>query len=117
MRMASELTDNTMTSPEFKKIMKEEKFDLVIIGVFMNDYLLGIGDHFQCPTMMLSVAGAFIQTNLLVGNPLSVNAVPNIFGEQVKSMTFVDRLKNLGLYGIEVTMQILSQYSSSKTYE
>lgn len=102
--------------PEFKKLMNEEKFDLVVIGMFFNNYLLGVGDHFKCPTIMLSVSGAMTFTNLLVGNPLSVAAVKHkmLNGELE---TFADRLKNFVRYCGDFVMLAFLEYQQRKNYE
>lgn len=38
----------TLNHPELKRMMKHESFDLVIVGFFMTNFLLGVGDHFKC---------------------------------------------------------------------
>jgi hypothetical protein len=49
----------TLNNPEFKKIMKEELFDLIIFEHFLNSFFLGIADHFKCPVIVLSTNSAF----------------------------------------------------------
>lgn len=39
-----ELARVAVEVPEFKRILREEKFDLVIIGMFFNHFLLGFGE-------------------------------------------------------------------------
>lgn len=115
--VVANMSEKMLEMPEFQKIMNEEKFDLVVIGMFMNDYILGIGDHFKCPTMMLSVGGAMTQTNLLVGNPLGVSAVPHMIATAVNGMTFLDRLKNFALYGLDLAIQVYWRHLNRKIYE
>lgn len=38
----------TLNHPELKRMMEHESFDLVIVGFFMTNFLLGVGDHFKC---------------------------------------------------------------------
>lgn len=108
---------NTMlNSTEFKKIMVEEKFDLVVIGMFFNNYLLGVGDHFKCPTMMLSVSGAMTFTNLLMGNPLGVSSVRHMFmNNDVK--TFKDRVVNFVIHGVDYGLKAYMNYLMQTNYE
>lgn len=108
---------NTMlNSTEFKKIMAEEKFDLVVIGMFFNNYLLGVGDHFKCPTMMLSVSGAMTVTNLLMGNPLGVSSVRHMFmNNDVK--TFKDRVVNFVIHGSDYLLKAYMNYLMQTNYE
>lgn len=95
--------------PEFKKLLKDEKFDLVIIGVFMNNYLFGVADHFKCPSIMMSVTGAATSLNILFGNPIEPHATPHYF-MQPKIMGFFDRLKSFTAAGIDFA---LTSYISS----
>lgn len=111
-----EMGNSMMKLPEFKKIMNEEKFDLVVIGMFFNNYLLGVGDHFKCPTMMLSVSGAQTFLNLLTGNPLAVTSVRHqYFDTDVK--TFFDRLKNFVAHGGDFAMNAYLENQQKKNYE
>lgn len=108
--------DEMLSSPEFRKVMNEEKFDLVVIGMFFNNYLLGVGDHFKCPTIMLSVSGAMTQTNLLVGNPLSITSVRHpFFQSDVK--TFGDRLKNFLIHGGDFALNAYNNHLQKQRYE
>lgn len=106
-----------MEMPEYTNVLKEEKFDLVVIGLFMNNFLLGVGDHFKCPTMMMSAAGAFTFTNLLFGNPLEVSAVPHMMTFKSGRMNFWDRVMNFVAYGFDLTMSCYLDYKQQKVYE
>ena len=111
-----EMGNGMLSSPEFKKIMNEEKFDLVVIGMFFNDYLLGVGDHFKCPTIMLSVAGAFTFTNIMFGNPLGVGAVRHpIHNGDTK--TFPQRIVNFLAFGGDLLMKFYIDYQMKISYE
>lgn len=105
-----------LNKPEFRKLMDEEKFDLVIIGTFFNNYLLGIGEHFKCPTILLSVSGAKAYSHLMVGNPLAVASVGHmIFGTNVD--TFAGRVKTFLVYGIDFLMRAYYDYEQKKNYK
>jgi glucuronosyltransferase len=111
-----EMGNNMLKMQEFKKLMDEEKFDLVVIGMFFNNYLLGVGDHFKCPTMMLSVSGAQTFLNVLMGNPLGVTSVKHqFFDSDVK--TFGDRLKNFLIHGVDFAMIAYLENLQKKNYE
>lgn len=116
--VASDMGIKMLEMQEFKRIMKEEKFDLVIIGMFLNDYLLGVGDHFKCPTIMLSVNSATTITNLLFGNPFGVSSVRHLFSEQGSGkMTFIERTINFMLHGIDLAMFQYLHYAEKQIYE
>lgn len=115
--VVNDMSRQMMNMPEYKKIMKEEKFDLVIVGAFFNEYLLGVGDHFKCPTMMLSVAGAFTVTKLLVANPLGVSAVPHMINGAPRRMNFVDRTKNILFTTLDLAFSWYFYYNQKQIYE
>lgn len=117
LRITTSIAKDLLEMPEYEKILKEEKFDLVIIGMFMNNFLLGVGDHFKCPTMMLSAAGAFSSTNILFGNPLEVSAVPHIMTFKSGKMNFIDRLKSFVAYAVDLTMSQYLNYRQKTIYE
>lgn len=111
-----EMGNSMMQLPEFKKMMNEEKFDLVVVGMFFNNYLLGVGDHFKCPTIMLSVSGAQTFLNVLMGNPLAVTSVRHQFNES-DLKTFWDRMKNFLMHGVDFAMIAYLESVQKKNYE
>lgn len=105
----------SVQSEEFKKILNE-KFDLLIIGMTYHNFLLGFGDHFKCPTAVLSVQKHFSTTTELVGNPYEPHAVPNYFLKE-KEMTFIWRVKNFLMDAFELLMIRLASYYQKITYK
>lgn len=95
------LSKPMMNHREFQKLLKEEKFDLVVIGMFMNNFWLGLSDQFKCPSIMLSSNAAYTPTNHLFGNPLEVSAVPHMFVLQTEQMNFLQRVKNFLIYSFD----------------
>jgi glucuronosyltransferase len=108
--------NDMLQKPEFKKLMNEEKFDLVVIGMFFNNYLLGVGDHFKCPTVMLSVSGAQTFINVLTGNPLEVSSVQHMFF-QTDLSDFWGRLKNFLAHGADFVMIAYLEKLQKENYE
>jgi glucuronosyltransferase len=104
--------------PEFQKIL-EEKFDLVIIGMFFNNFLLGYGDHFKCPTVMLTTTSHISFTNSLTGNSAENNAVPSIHLKPsvLFRMTFFERVKNVLINSVENLMNAYMNYRQKIVYE
>lgn len=39
--------NDSLNMPQMRYLMNKEKFDLVITGFFLNNYMLGIADHFK----------------------------------------------------------------------
>lgn len=116
-RMVKDMANDMLEMPEFKKLMAEEKFDLVVIGMFFHNFLVGVGDHFNCPTLMLSVNVAMTASNLVVGNPLSVSAVPNILSGSSRDMNFSARVKNFLMQGVEFGIEAFMYRWQKNFYE
>lgn len=115
-RIVTDLGESMLEMPEFKKMIREESFDLVIIGLFMNNFLLGIGEKLNCPTMMLSVNPGFAGTSVLFGNPLGVSAVPHMALPENGRLNFISRLKNFLLYGADYTFKMYTDRVQSEIY-
>lgn len=110
------LGNDTLQSYEVRKLMREEQFDLVIVGFFFTDFGLGLADHFKCPSIVFAHAGSFWTLNKMVGNPLSISAVPSslVRGDMT---SFVNRLKTFFLTIMEMTMAEYMKYRSKQVYE
>lgn len=108
----------TVQSEEFRALL-DEKFDLLIIGVAGNNFLLGLGDHFKCPTAVLSVQRHVAFSNVLSGNPTESHSVPHLFlnNEEIKVENFVWRLKNFLAHKAENIFKIYMDYDQKKAYK
>ncbi|XP_044729433.1 UDP-glycosyltransferase UGT5-like [Chrysoperla carnea] len=89
------ITKDAMEDGVIKDLIKSnEKYDIVISEVFMNDVFLAFADHFDAHAIAFSTVGATTWTNDLVGNPSSYSVTPNIFLRYTDHMTFIERLMN-----------------------
>ena len=87
-----DIGNQTLQSKEVRSLMNEQ-FDLVILGYFMNDFALGLADHFKCPSIVY-FSGHLIPTlSRTVGNPISPESVRHAT-VHVKEMNFMGRLRN-----------------------
>lgn len=100
---------------QFQEIL-DEKFDLIVIGMTGNNYLLGFGDHFKCPTAILSIQKHFQMTDDLVGNPIEYQAVPN-FKLIVDEWNFIARVKNFLFTGVFYLASIYLDYRQRQVYK
>lgn len=108
--------NDSLQSHEVRKLMREEQFDLVIVGFFFTDFGVGLAGHFKCPSIVFGHAGSFWTLNGMVGNPQSVSAVPSqLVGGEMTS--FVNRLKTFLLTGMEIAMAEYMKYRSKQVYE
>lgn len=94
LKMYYDITNRTMSNPEFKHIMDNESFDLVILGLFSNQFI-GLGYHFKCPVIVISHIKPIYSSSELVGNPLGIAATSNAFHSYGRPMSFLQRVKNM----------------------
>lgn len=111
--MVTQAGNASMQLPEVQKMMKEESFDLVIVGYFFSEFLLGFGDHFKCPTVVLASMGMFSTLGWMTGNPLGIPAAPHIAFPQ-SGNSFFERLATLIMYTTEAPIIKLMFDSLSK---
>ena len=102
-------------SESFREI-SNEKFDLIVIGMNFQNFLLGYGEIFNCPTIILSVQRHFSGTNSIIGNPVAANTSPH-FTVAKYDMNFVERVKNFIAYGGDLLFFGYAHYKQKLVYE
>lgn len=101
--------DQVMRHPKLLDLMKSnQKFDLVVLGWFVNDFHLGIAGHFQCPTVLITTLPAVKPIRDLTGSPAAVAGTPNM-PRPVNGvpMTFFQRVEQFLLYVFEFIVVII----------
>ncbi|XP_061397468.1 uncharacterized protein LOC133333153 [Musca vetustissima] len=91
------MANATMNNPkmlEFLETHKPGDFDAVVLGYFMNDFMLGLGAHFQCPIIISFMVQPIFSINTLIGNPAESAYVPTLFMGFKQPMDFWNRVKN-----------------------
>ncbi|XP_055609693.1 UDP-glycosyltransferase UGT4-like [Uranotaenia lowii] len=109
-------TNGTLQSPQFQKLVREEKFDLVVVGWFMNDFVVGVGSLFDCPTVLYCSAG-FISLTNMVGNPVEVSSVPHLMLGNMGPMTFWDRVKNTLFNTVDSGIKLYIKHTTRPFYD
>lgn len=89
-------SNTTLTSPEVKELLRsDQKFDLIILEIFLDDALLGFAEHFKCPVVGMTTHGTLEWINTLVGNPQPLSYVPHVHIGFSNPMDFWQRLTNV----------------------
>ncbi|XP_044729028.1 UDP-glycosyltransferase UGT5-like [Chrysoperla carnea] len=100
----TEVTDTVLKDRHLQKILhSKQKFDVIIMGAFAQEALLGIGHHFNAPIIITSPPGMCTYVDDLVGNPAPFSYVPNIMLNYSDRMTFFQRLVN-SLFGFYINI-------------
>lgn len=116
-KIAFQLGNETLQSKEVRSLMNEQ-FDLVVAGYFLNDFLLGLAEHFKCPSVVFFSASHASTISLMVGNPLSPEGAPHIFFQSNELSTFGQRVKNFLVNILDrFIIRNLAYYKSKKIYE
>ena len=111
------VVNDTLHMKEMRKLMDEEEFDLVIVGYFfMTEPILGVADHFKCPSILFSPATAFSILTQAIGNPLGTAGTPHML-VPVEKMDFVGRLKTFLITGVELAVGQYFKYIGRKLYK
>uniref|UniRef100_A0A336MHM2 CSON014873 protein n=1 Tax=Culicoides sonorensis TaxID=179676 RepID=A0A336MHM2_CULSO len=109
---------DTIKSPEFQRIMNEEKFDLVFfINIFFNNVQLGIADHFNAPWIGLSPMGNILPIRQYLGAPSLPSSVPGMIISARGGMNFRDRIKNIIFNVIEYILTFYMDIVQKNEYE
>ncbi|XP_015838775.2 UDP-glycosyltransferase UGT5 [Tribolium castaneum] len=88
-------TEYALNNTNVQKLLNSgETFDVVILEHFLNEALLGIAHHFNCPVILLEPIPASKKTNYLFANPSPSSYVPDLMGTFTKRMSFWQRLQN-----------------------
>ena len=118
MTMLKVFGNETLHAPEIKDLMENAKFDLVILGYIMNEYLLGLADHFKCPSIVFFPAFSISALDKMVGNPLSPEGSPHILANLRSLDSFKDRLMNFLCSSVDfVLMKNFFDYHARDLYE
>ena len=110
-------SNDTLNHAELKRMMKNEKVDLIITGFVFNSFFVGIAEHFDCPVMMISLQPPTAFVNTLIGNPVAASGLPHFYLEKKAIHTFFGRVKNFLFYIGEYAIVFLVDWRSKRFYE
>lgn len=116
MKICARGAEAILEHPEFKRMVKEEQIDLVIVGMFTTHFMFGAAGLFKAPQIGIWSAGTYTGINMVVGNPYEVSAVPHIQMKSKGSLTFLERTQNFLLYAIDVAMFGAFNYYQNVVY-
>jgi glucuronosyltransferase len=96
------MTNFTLQHPEMKKLLNSnEKYDLIILDLFLTDALLGLSTVFNCPIVVISANGPHTWVNVVLGSPRPTTYVPHKYTDFIIRENLGKRLENEFFYFIE----------------
>ncbi|XP_055538419.1 UDP-glucosyltransferase 2-like [Wyeomyia smithii] len=110
-----DVANDSINHPEVKRVMVEEKFDLLIITM-MADFLLGLTQLLDVPAVTVSPNAMVGFMNDVVGNPKSIATVPSVMLGVSSPMNFASRITNFFGWLLETLFGCLISYNSERYY-
>ncbi|XP_068150986.1 UDP-glycosyltransferase UGT5-like [Drosophila tropicalis] len=97
---------------------KDNKFDLVISGYFVNNYQFGLAHKLKAPLIISFSAQPFGLLNTLVGNPLELSYVPAMYTvvKTGETMTFGQRLYTFILTAVQTVWFAVYDWENERRY-
>lgn len=113
------MTNFTLQHEEMKKLLRSnEKFDLIILDLFLTDALLGLSTVFDCPIIALSANGPHTWVDDVLGSPRPASFVPHMYSDFTDRMNLGRRLENEIYYFIEwILMRIYHLPEQEKLFD
>lgn len=99
-----QMNKNFLKHPVVEQLKRDEKFDLVVLGWFINDFQVGIAAHFGCPAVIISGTPALKTLRDYVGNPSGVSYQEFPLYPIKGVMTFKQRVFNHLFFAIEAIL-------------
>lgn len=116
MKLMRDVAVDVLHLEEMKRMKKEEKFDLLILGYLFDEFLLGLANHFDCPSVLFTPAGPFGIFHQALGNPYAVDGAPHILVSS-KEASFKGRFITFLATGVEILVFQIIKHYNRKVYE
>ncbi|KAJ6641205.1 UDP-glycosyltransferase UGT5 [Pseudolycoriella hygida] len=111
-----DVTNETLHHSQVQSLLRTGQFDGVIHGFSVNPYQVGLGVHFDCPSMFLSSLPLIPPIAHMVGHPMHPEAVPNFLTNYKGGMNFFQRVANFVVTGFTTLMSLYQEYLNEKYY-
>lgn len=113
--LGAELSNFTLNHENVIKLMKSnEKFDLIITEAFCIDALIGFGQYYNAPVILVAPFGGTSLIDNVVGNPSPLSYIPHYLLSYTDSMSFSQRFHNGFLQIFELLMTNLYYIPSQR---
>lgn len=98
--------------PEIQTLLKTKpsSYDLILWLGIMNECSSGFVHKMNAPTILISPVSLLNWQASVLGNPIPISFIPNIFSSFSDKMTFIERIKNfllefIGIGGLKLFME------------
>lgn len=108
---------DAIRSDKFQSLIKSEKFDMVFIGYFFNDYQIAVAAQLKIPVVLSWMGAPIGSVNTYVGNPTQGSYVPNMIVTNKQPMDFKNRLISFLADSIFYGLEEYGVYKYTQYYE
>lgn len=102
---------------ELQEIFKKDKFDLLVLGSFFNEFQLAVAAQLKVPVVFSWLITPIGYINSYAGNPNEMSYVPNILTPAEQPMTFTKRILSFIGNGFFYGVEKFANYKFQKYYE
>ncbi|XP_055857879.1 uncharacterized protein LOC129920544 isoform X8 [Episyrphus balteatus] len=111
------IQENALKTVIFQEFLKEDNhFDLMVLGYFHNDFIVGVAARYRCAIAVVSLAAPYGAINRMVGNPAETSYVQIPFFGKSQPMSFLERTNNVLWSGLEPLLEIYVNYQMEQSY-
>ncbi|XP_055857870.1 UDP-glycosyltransferase UGT4-like isoform X7 [Episyrphus balteatus] len=115
--MLTYMQKDALQQKEFQEFFHEDNsFDLMIMGYYYNDFMVGIGARYQCPIAIVSLCAPFSTLSRWIGNPSTTSYVQEAFFGKSQPMSFIERYQNFFINAIEPLAQMYTEFVMGSIY-
>nr|XP_016945708.1 UDP-glucosyltransferase 2 [Drosophila suzukii] len=104
-----------LSDPRFQRIY-ETKFDLMILGYFINDFQLGVAHKLKVPVIIDWMSAPVPIIDQFTGNPAEVSYVPLLGTVGTHPLSFFKRAENLAKFLFFEYILVVFDYKLNRIY-
>lgn len=118
-RMLGRRSHESLQGDVTQQLMKSgQKFDLFVLGWFLNEFQLGLAAHFQCPSVVIASMPPFKPLRDLVANPSGVPVATVMVRASNEVPTFRQRVASVIGFVLElVATEAITYFVHAPYYE
>lgn len=106
-----------MRHEKLQEVLKNNKFDLLILGYFFNDFQLAVAAQLKVPVVISWMQVPVVMLNSYAGNPTGLGYVPNMMVTTKQPMSFLERFGSVLMDGFSFGLEEFMYYKFNQYYE
>ncbi|KAL5291875.1 hypothetical protein ACFFRR_010948 [Megaselia abdita] len=108
---------HAMRHEKLQSLLKDNKFDLMVLGYFFNDFQLAVAAQLKVPVIINWMQSPAIMLNTYVGNPTGLGYVPHMMVDAQQPMKFIERFGSILMDGLSYSIEKFLYYKFDQYYD